>query len=399
VTDLLAPLAAVLAPSRSADGSGSGRRGALLTAGAVWSVVTVAHLAVQMLAWLPGEHGGSVPPTAELLTGLNRWDTGHYLRIAESGYRTDPGSPAFFPLYPLLIRATDAILPGGALIAALLVANVAAVGALAMVYRLADSEFGPRVAQRATWYLAVFPTGFFLFIGYNESLFILLMAGALYAGRRGRWWWAGCLGALASATRLFGVLLMLPLAVEYFRQVGWPSRRLRLDVLSLALVPLGAAFYSLYCLIALDDPLAFSAAQDQWGRQYTVPGAAWVSAVGRAQGGLLSMDTLGAITDAGTFLLVVVLLMLSVAGPLRFRRDQLYLAAHGALSLVLLMSTTSWFRPMMSSARYVLEVLAIFFVLGRLGAHPVVDRAILVVGATLHAAFLLIFIAGTFFVG
>ncbi|MCM4083069.1 mannosyltransferase family protein [Paractinoplanes hotanensis] len=352
-----------------------------------------------MLAWLPRDHGGSTPATAELLTGLNRWDTEHYLRIAESGYSTDPGSPAFFPLYPLLIRATDVIVPGGALVAALLVANVAAFGALAMVYRLADGEFGPRVAQRATWYLAIFPTGFFLFIGYNESLFILLMAGALYAGRRGCWWWAGCFGALSSATRLFGVLLVLPLAVEYFRQVGWPLRRLRLDVLSLALIPLGAALYSLYCLFALNDPLAFSAAQDRWGRQYTAPGAAWASAVERAQGGLLSADTLGAIIDAGTFLLAVALLVLSVVGPFRFRRDQMYLTAHGALSLVLLMSTTSWFRPMMSSARYVLEVLAIFLVLGRLGAHPVADRAILVVGATLHATFLLIFTAGTFFVG
>ena len=395
MTSLLEPAVAAPAPSRPAGGPG--RRQALLTAGAVWSVVTVAHLAVQMLAWLP--RGGSVPAAVELLTALNKWDTEHYLRIAESGYRTDPGSPAFFPLYPLLIRATDAILPGGALVAALLIAKVAAFGALATVYRLAEIEFGPRVAQRATWYLALFPTGFFLFIGYNESLFILFMVGALYAGRRGCWWWAGCLGALASATRLFGVLLMLPLAVEYLRQAGWRFRRLRPDVLGLALVPAGVAIYSVYCLLALGDPLAFSAAQEQWGREYTVPGAAWVSAVDRAQGGLLSPDTLGAVTDAGTFLLAVCLLMLAVVGPVRFRRDQIYLTVHGALSLVLLMSTTSWFRPMMSSARYVLEVLAIFLVLGRLGAHPVVDRAILVVGTTLHATFLLIFIAGTFFVG
>src|SRR3712207_7916521 len=52
-------------------------------------------------------------------------------------------------------------------------------GALALLYRLADHEFGPRVAQRAAWYLAAFPMGFFLFIGYNESLFILLSIAAL----------------------------------------------------------------------------------------------------------------------------------------------------------------------------------------------------------------------------
>lgn len=105
------------------------------------------------------------------MLGLNQWDTGHYLSIAESGYQTGPASPAFFPLYPVLIRATDAVLPGGALIAALLVANAAVFGALAVLYRLTHHEFGTRVAPRTTWYLAAFPTGFFLFIGYNESLF------------------------------------------------------------------------------------------------------------------------------------------------------------------------------------------------------------------------------------
>ncbi|MFI1996904.1 mannosyltransferase family protein [Actinoplanes sp. NPDC020271] len=373
-------------------------REASLAAAAVWAVVTVTHLGVQMLAWLPRGDGGSPPAATQLLLSLNQWDTGHYLRIAEFGYQADPASPAFFPLYPMLIRVTDVILPGGALVAALLVANSAVFGALTMLYRLTHHEFGTRVAQRAIWYLAAFPTGFFLFIGYNESLFILLMTGALYAGRRGHWWLAGVLGALSSATRLFGVLLMVPLAMEYVRQIGWRPQRIRLDVLSLAAVPMGAAAYSLYCLLVLDDPLAFSKAQEQWGRHYTFPGEAWVNAVQRAGGGLLSADTLGAALDAGTVLVVAILLILCVAGPARFRRDQMYLVVHGVLIVALLTSTELWFRPMMSSSRYVLEVLAIFIVLARLGAQPVIDRAILVIGAALHAAFLTIFVAGTFFI-
>ena len=373
-------------------------RDASLAAAAVWVVLTVTHVGVQMLAWLPRGDGGSTPAAAQLLLGLKQWDTDHYLRIAESGYQADPASPAFFPLYPVLIRVTDAILPGGALVAAILVANAAVLGALTVLYRLTHHEFGAQVAQRATWYLAAFPTGFFLFIGYNESLFILLMAAALYAGRRGHWWLAGTLGAFSSATRLFGVLLMVPLAVEYARQIGWRPRRVRPDLLSLALVPAGAAVYSLYCLFVLDDPMAFSKAQDHWGRQYTFPGAAWVSAVQRAGGGLLSADTLGAVLDAGTVVVVAVLLILCVVGPARFRRDQMYLVVHGALTLALLTSTELWFRPMMSSSRYVLEVLAIFIVLGRLGARQVIDRAVLVIGAALHAAFLTIFVAGTFFI-
>ncbi|WP_433385710.1 mannosyltransferase family protein [Actinoplanes sp. CA-142083] len=368
---------------------------ALRAALAVWASVTVAHLAVSALAWLP-RRAGDAPGLSMIFLSWNGWDAGHYVRIAESGYHLGPGFPAFFPLYPLLIHVADAMLPGGALAAALLVANAAAVGALAVLHRLAEHEFGPRVAQRATWYLAAFPTGFFLFIGYNESLFILLAVGALYTGRRGHWWLAGTLGALSSATRLFGVLLIAPLAIEYLRQRRW---RLRLDVLSLALVPLGVVAYSVYCAIELGSPLAFSVAQDQWGRRYTFPGEAWLIAVRQMHGrSLLEPASLAAILDAGSVLIAVALLILCVKGRFRFRRDQLYLVVQAALTLVFLMSTEVGGRSMQSAARYTLEAVAVFLVLARLGANRTLDRAVLTVGISLHAVFLLVFMAGTFLV-
>jgi hypothetical protein len=395
VQTLIAPAPVASAPAISAPPVRRPWQAALRAALAVWTAITVAHLAVSVLAWLP-RRGGSAPDLATVFLSWNGWDAGHYVRIAESGYHIGPGFPAFFPLYPLLIRGADGLLPGGALAAALLVANAAAIGALAVLHRLADHEFGPRVAQRATWYLAAFPTGFFLFIGYNESLFILLAVGALYAGRRGHWWLAGTLGALSSATRLFGVLLIAPLAVEYLRQRGW---RPRLDVLSLALVPLGVAAYSVYCALELGNPLAFSVAQDQWGRRYTFPGEAWLIAVRQMHGHrMLEPASLAAILDAGTVLIAVVLLVLCVTGRFRFRRDQLYLVVQAALTLLLLMSTEVGGRSMQSAARYTLEAVAVFLVLARIGANPLIDRAVLTVGISLHAVFLLVFMAGTFLV-
>src|SRR5207253_7773676 len=47
-----------------------------------------------------------------LVNMWSRWDTGWYLEIAKSGYSYRPGYPssvAFFPLYPLLIRAEHTI--------------------------------------------------------------------------------------------------------------------------------------------------------------------------------------------------------------------------------------------------------------------------------------------------
>ncbi|HWS38082.1 MAG TPA: mannosyltransferase family protein [Actinoplanes sp.] len=363
---------------------------AFRTAGLVWVVFTVVHLAVSALAWL--HRGGDAPDLGDILLDWNRWDAGHYVRIAESGYGIGPGFPAFFPLYPLLIN-----LLGGGIGAALLVANAAAFGALTMLHRLADHEFGEATAQRATWYLAAFPMGFFLFIGYNESLFLVLAIGALYAGRRGHWWLAGALGALSSATRLFGLLLMVPLAVEYLRRIGWRPARLRPDVLALALVPLGVVAYAVYCAVELGNPLAFSVAQDQWGRRYTFPGGAWLTAVGQV-GGPLDAATLGALVDAGTTLVAVVLLILCVTGPWRFRRDQMYLVVQGALTLLMLMSTEVGGRSMQSAARYAMEAVAILLVLARIGGRPRWDRAVLTVGIALHAVFLSVFMSGTFLV-
>jgi hypothetical protein len=374
-------------------------RSALLAALAVWSASVVVHLMVGALAWLTHKGSGPAPGLWSVALGWNRWDAGHYVRIAESGYHLGPGFPAFFPLYPMLIHVLDPVLPGGGLASALVVANAAAFGALALLYRLADYEFGPRVAQRAAWYLATFPMGFFLFIGYNESLFLLLSIGALYAGRRGHWWLAGTLGALSSATRLFGVLLIAPLAVEYLRQVGWRPRRIRQNVLGVALVPLGAVGYSIYCLVELGSPVQFSVAQDQWERRYTFPGEAWLISVRQIAGhGPLDKSTLGTILDAGTILIAVVLLILCVKGPLKFRRDQMYLVVHAGITLVMLMSTEVGGRSMQSAARYVMEAVAIFLVLARMGVNQTVDRTVLMIGVALQAVFLVIFMAGTFLV-
>jgi Mannosyltransferase (PIG-V) len=371
-------------------------RPAWLAAGAVWSASFVVHLMVSALAWLAYRGNGPAPDPWSMVLRWNNWDAQHYVTIAETGYHVGPGYPAFFPLYPMLIRAGEAVLPGGGVVSALVVANAATVGALAVLYRLADHEFGPRVAQRAAWYLAAFPMGFFLFIGYNESLFLLLMVGALYAARRDHWWLAGTLAALSSATRLFGLLLIVPLAVEYVRRTGWRPRR---DVFALALVPLGAIGYSVYCLIELGSPVQFSIAQDQWGRRYTFPGEAWLTSIRQIAGhGPLDKGTLAALLDAGTILVAVVLVILSVKGPVKFRPDQRYLVVQGAITLIMLMSTEVGGRSMQSAARYAMEAVAIFLVLARLGANRTADRAILVAGAALQAVFLVIFMANTFLV-
>ena len=147
-------------------------------------------------------------------TAWERSDALWYLRIAADGYRLDDSSAAFFPLYPLLVKVVATLTGGAYLLAGYLVANLAVYAAMVVLYRLTALELDESAARRTVLYLCVFPTGFFLFAPYTESLFLALSVGALYAARRSRWGAAAALGALAALTRSPGVLLALPLLVE-----------------------------------------------------------------------------------------------------------------------------------------------------------------------------------------
>ncbi len=95
-------------------------------------------------------------------------------------------------------------------------------------------DFDRATAARAVLYLLVFPTTLFLSAVYAESLFLALTVAAFYHARRGQWWIAGALGGLAALARPHGVLLALPLAVEYLAQRDFDLRAIRGNILALA---------------------------------------------------------------------------------------------------------------------------------------------------------------------
>ncbi len=373
-------------------------RSALLAGLTVWLIGNAIQLLISMFAYVMQRR--PAPAHWNIAQQWLQWDAGHYVRIAVEGYQMGPGYPAFFPLYPILIRVGDYVLPGDAVTSAWIIAHLCALGSLTMLYRLADYEFGSQVARRATIYLAAFPMAFFLLAPYNTSLFLLLSISALYAARRGHWWLAGGLSALSSATRLFGVLLALPLIIEYVRQYRVGERRLGFQALAIAGVPLGLFGYMWYCALVLGNPMAFSAAQDQWGRSYTFPGVAWVHAVGHIfDRRLLDMNTLAALLDAGTFFCASILVLLAVFGRWRIRRDQFYLVAYSAATLILLSITeVGGGRPMQSAPRYIMEATVIFLVLARIGANAMVDRIVIAAGMVLQTILAVIFLSSTMLV-
>jgi Gpi18-like mannosyltransferase len=223
----------------------------------------------------------------ECLSIWNRWDAPHYLDIAGAGY-VSSGVEArwivFYPLYPWLVRAA-ALFVRDEFAGALLVSALASIAAGVLLRRLARLDESERVARASVFFMFVFPTSYFLHIGYTESLFIALALGTLLAARARRWPLAGALGALACMTRANGLALVPALAFEVWGEYRATGRRMSARWLW-ALVP--AAGFVVYLLInwqVQGDPFAFLRAQDEyWYRTFAWPwdaiAAAWRLSLG-----------------------------------------------------------------------------------------------------------------------
>jgi hypothetical protein len=199
-----------------------------------------------------------------LITSLQRQDAQWFLRLATTGYAPGDHSAAFFPAFPLAIRTVD-LVPGiGPLGAGLLVANVAAFGALLLLHALTRLELGTAAARRAVLFTALFPTAFFLYAPYTESSFLLASIAAFWFARRDRWGWAAVAGAAAAATRSVGILLIVALGVEAIAQYRRDGRPLLPRLTAAAAVAIGPALYAGWWAWRYHDLWAPLDAQRAW---------------------------------------------------------------------------------------------------------------------------------------
>src|SRR5260370_1000142 len=156
-----------------------------------------------------------------LLTSWNRWDAANYTRIAQYGYQTKYDT-AFFPLFPWLIKSIAFLFGNhGYIIIGMILSNLALLGTLFVLYQIAADTLGDLVGRRTLLYLCIFPTAFFFFAAYNETLFLLFTASSFLAMRRQKWWLPGILGLFAplgpSLKFIYYLTLLLPLALSYWQ--------------------------------------------------------------------------------------------------------------------------------------------------------------------------------------
>ena len=199
------------------------------------------------------------------------WDSGWYFDIASHGYYFNPNgqsSVAFFPLYPMLMRAVAWPFGGtdrSIWLAGIFVSAGAFAVALFEVHRLTERMFQDReTARRAVLYLAVFPFSLFFTRVYAESVFLMTSVLAVSRACNNRWWQAGWWGALATLARPNGILIGLPLAVMALQ--GRPAaRELARRAIALTPVPAALAGYCAFVYALSGDPLAWLTAQVHWG--------------------------------------------------------------------------------------------------------------------------------------
>jgi Gpi18-like mannosyltransferase len=257
------------------------RTDALLLSWTLFLKIGVLVLGVVAL-WVTSGHA------PDFLEPWHRWDAPHYTDIAVFGYMAhDPGNLVapgyeqvfpgdldlyivFFPLFPWLVAAVNVLIEAPVL-SAFVVATAASLFVAPLLYRLVAADLGERIGRSAALFMLVFPTAYFLHIGYTESLFLALAFGSLWLARTQRWWGAGVLGAFAALARVNGLVLIPALMVEAYLQ--WRSDgRIRASWLSIGGIAIGFAIYLALNWSVYGDPFAFSEIQHaHWFKQLSPP--------------------------------------------------------------------------------------------------------------------------------
>ncbi|MFI6412791.1 hypothetical protein [Streptomyces sp. NPDC050585] len=240
-----APERGPASPPPTAWGRGPAARSALLVC-AVHAGSAALHLLVLALMVPPGGSG--------VRDRLLAWDARHFVDIAAGGYPSGftydekgeltGNELAFFPLYPLAVRAAAFVTGLETGTAAIVTAHLALLGALFAVHGLLARLHGERAALAGVVLLAgAQPMAVAFLMGYSEALFLALAAGALLALHRRAWLTAGSLALLCGLTRPVALAVALAVAVA---AAGHLLRRRRLEVRPLAAVLLACAGTPVY---------------------------------------------------------------------------------------------------------------------------------------------------------
>lgn len=152
------------------------------------------------------------------LSAWQKWDASHYIRIAESWYSyTENGKNlmlVFFPMYSVFIKIFSFIFVDTRL-SALVLSTVCYSVACGYIYALVSMDYNKSIAKATLIFLSVFPFSFFFGGIMTESIFLLMTSMTFYYIRKCEWRCVMLCGILSALSRMIGVIMLLPAAVEW----------------------------------------------------------------------------------------------------------------------------------------------------------------------------------------
>ncbi len=203
-----------------------------------------------------------------LISAFTKWDAGWYIRVAEHGYPS-LRSHAFYPAYPILIRAFSTVFgyAGGALAVAWIAAVFAVWGVIDVARRFASPETSLMVGALFAWN----PASIFLVAGYPEGLLVAAMIWSLRFALDRKWWRAAVLAGAASCILPQGTVSALVVVVAVI--LSEPRRRRILRAFLFGAVgEVGLVCLIIYGWITTGNPLVNEKAEKLgWHNQFTYP--------------------------------------------------------------------------------------------------------------------------------
>lgn len=232
-------------------------------------VIVIAELAFIVLKIPGGFMNYRYDNPLNPLYGLANFDGIHYIGIARDGYKA-LHIEAFFPGYPILIRATS-YLTHNQFLSGLLISLLAFLASTKLLYEMALEMFDKATARYTILCLLLFPTSFYFGAVYTESLFLLVSLLCFKYARKKMWLLASLFALLSGTIRITGIFLILAVLLYYLIELknskrfstlisGWP----------LPLSTLGIGGYMYYLFEKLGDPLYFVHVQGFYNPQRSV---------------------------------------------------------------------------------------------------------------------------------
>lgn len=346
-----------------------------------------------------------MPKAPEWLNIWVRWDSQWYIEIARRGYwlTAKPMKPeVYYPLYPMLMRYLAPLVGGLHYLAGLLISNISFVVALWFLFLLVKNHYGDKIAHRTILYLLLFPTGYYFSAVYTEGLFLVTTVLAFYFAEKEHFFWASFFGGLSALTRNLGVVVALPLFIEYLRR----KKALRLDFLWLGLVPLATASFLYFLYLRTGHALNFIHYEAiGWGRHISWP---WVGAFAAIHNILTPfphnpfahpgrVPWVYSIYDRGLYSLIdltaeISFILLWIYGI--YRKLPLSWLSYFFFDLLIpmLAPASSHLYPLASMSRYVVILFPAFVGLALLGENEMVDSSLRIFLPIIQALFFILFV-------